>query len=414
MVQRVAVIGFVVALVIAVLAFSQQQTAVQEAQTAAAAQAESEAGRATAVALSDSAATAQADALAAQATAQTIAETQSAAAAQAQAALETAQADSQAAFTRAAAIQASATAGANVAATAAAVSADAQAAAATAGADQLATMGAQIASAATAQTAAESELATATAALDLALFARESAEADRAAALEQAWAAATEIAGQQAQVATAQAILNGAPTSAAPQSPTDVPATATLPEPTAAPTEASPAGLSLDGEFISRDDSLRFNMPGDWVSGELDNGIVLVGSSNAVFQRVGSELSAGMFEIDFVRLPLANLDNLNADSPISEVMTQVIAVSSSGGSGPTNLGEVSVYDINGIPAARVEGDEGGNKLVLTVLKPVGVDTILLAFAYAIPDELPGFLPTLDNILNSVRLSAPQPTATTAP
>ncbi len=419
MVQRIAVIGFVIAIVVAVLAFSRQQAAVEEAQSAAAAQAEAQDGRATAVALSDSAATAQAEALAGQSTAQAEASTQAAAAAQAQAALETAQAEAQSASTRAAALQASATTGANAVATAAAASAEQQAAEATAQAADRGTLVAIAINAATAQAAAESDLATATAALDLAQFALESAQEDRSAALQQAWAAGTEIANQRSDVATAQAILSGAPTSPPPLPTTAPPthqptATLLLPSPTPAPTTVNSADLPLTGEFISRDDALRFNMPETWVSGELDNGIVLVGSSESVFQRTGSALSVGMFEIDIVRLPLTNLDKVTANTPISDVMTQVIAATSTGDSTLTDVSEVTVYDINGTPAARVQASEAGNVLVLTVLKPSAGDSVLLVFAYVLPDEINTFLPTLDRMLETVRLSTPQPTATPKP
>lgn len=398
MVQRVAVIGFVIALIIAVLAFTQQQAALDEARSALAARDEAEADRVTAVAMMQDAAATQVSALSGQATAQAAAEAQSAAAATAEAARATAETDAAVAAERAEAVQATATAGAEALATAAAASEEEQANAAAAMADQLAELGAQAEAASTAQAAAQAALATVTAELDRAVFARESAEADRAAALEQAWAAATEMAAQQAQVATAQAIVSGV--TATPLPPTPAPAVATLP-----PTEAPALRPALTSEFVSRDDGLRFAMPEGWVSAELDNGIILVGTSNSVFERSGSVLSAGMFEIDFIRLPLDNLGTLSPDSTVEDVMTQVIELSTSGDSGPTDLGDIRQFTIAGMEAARVEGSEGGNTLVLTVLKPEDGKTILLAFAYAVPGEMPDFLPILDDMLASLQLNA---------
>jgi len=180
---------------------------------------------------------------------------------------------------------------------------------------------------------------------------------------------------------------------------------------------AEVASLPLTKEFISQSNPLRFKVPETWAFSEPSNGIVVVGNSDSMIQSTGSTWSAGMFGIVIVRLEPAfvagvDFDQITLDMPVSEVMKQLIADSTE----LTDLSEVTLYDIYGLPAARVQGldTSSGNVQVVTVFKPEGADTWLIAVAIALPDEINTFLPTLDDILESVRWNPSLPAATFTP
>jgi hypothetical protein len=394
----------VLAVALAVFAFSQQQQAQEAARLAQTGQARAEERYVTAAALAQDAAATQVGAEAARATA--VVQVAQANTAQAAALAAQASAESGAALAGTSAAQIAATSGAQI--TAAAETAQAQRESlatvqafstqaittALAELDTLATAGVEIAF----------QLGTATAQIDEAQFGREAAEADRQAALNLAWAAATALAEREDELATAQAIISG------------VTATPTVPPPTAVPASPTPAATSisqvvptsgplvLGRTFTSRNAALRFDYPEGWVVQELDNGFIIVGSSQAVFEREGNALGAGQYQIELLVGPAQGIRGVPADGGVPEVVTALLDILANG-STPPRMGLASDIMVGDFSGSRVPGTEGANRFVMTVLD-VGGGNVAIVFSSSAIEELDAMLTALDALLATIIYNAP--------
>jgi hypothetical protein len=373
MVQRLAIIGFVIAVIVAILAFLQsqqavqqaltagtaqalaviqQETAVREAGIAAAMQAEAEAGQAEANQRADDAATAQADAQS------------TAVAAEAQVALaNTAQAVG-------AATSAAQVSGVIATSTAAAVGVEREFNRIE---RDLATAQAQIEANATDEAAFQERLATATAQVDLANFAALAAEQDRATALANERRAATQVAALENQLATAQFQLTGLP-----PAPTPLPASST-PPPTLTPELAGTLEIitptvvpqptvdtDLSATFTSRNGVISFNYPQGWLAGQSESGFIAIASSAEVLQRTQSALVSGQFQADVYVLSGMALTGAESGTTVADV-AQVIMDTLAGEDGVFTLGDIMEFELGGRPAARMDGEVLDNDALVLVL-----------------------------------------------
>jgi hypothetical protein len=399
--QRLAVIGFVIAVILAIYMFTQQQQAQTDLQTAQTAQADMADRSGTAVAQAQGASTAQSQADDARITAVAQAENAAATQAESDSRAATAAADARIAGTRSAeiaaagtaqdgtiqAVQATAEYGVNQQATL-----EAQSTAA------LSTAQAQIDAQATVQTGYDSAVGTATAQVDLAEFARQAAEEDRATALAQFWVAATVIADQSDTQGTAQAIVSGVTgtplPAATPVPPTPVEST-TLPQPTTSAGTIPP----LTESYTTNDKKLTFNYPQGWVAGEVNQGVILIANSQTILQRSSNDLQSGEVEIQMIVGPASSIRGVTAGAKPSEVLDAVRTIYQS--QNVTNLSDNNALTLGEHAAARLTAIEGNNAVAITVVD-LGNDNIALAFAYAFPGELDLYLKGIDAVLATLQ------------
>jgi hypothetical protein len=405
--QRLAAVGFILAVIVALFMFTQQQQALKDAQLAQTLQADMDTRRGTAVAMAQSASDAQASAEAVQGTA--VAQAQGAATAQSKSDShrETAVAEARAAGTLGAQLGAAATEQYSTAQAAQSAAVDAANQQSTLMAESTAELGtaqAQIDMQATAQAGFDAALGTATAQVDLAEFARQAAEEDRATALAQFWIAATVVANQSDTQATAQAIVSGvtaAPT-AIPVTPTLAPTAAVEANPTSSPNTQSGAIPPLTATYTSSDKSFSFNYPEGWVAGDSGQGVILVVSSQDILQRSSSDLKSGELEIQMIVGPATNIRGVQAGATPTEVLKAVRDIYAS--QNTNQLSDSSEVTIGNHAGARFGGIEGNNAAVITVLD-LGNGRIALTFAYMFPGETDRFTPVLDDILASLSYQA---------
>lgn len=392
--QRLALIGFVLASIIAVAAVVLRQQALDTAQTAQAFASAEARERSTAEAmLRDSVAT-QVQAEANLATAAVVAEQQAADQAQAESALTTAAAQAAAAETQSAALAATATAAASDAQAQAQAAAAAQASLAAEATAEAATALAQIDAGATALAESNAALGTATAQIELADFARQAAEEDRRNALTQAWSAATALAEVSDQLATATAILSGVtPTfTPLPATPTPTPFPAVEPAPTTVTSE-------LGASFRSNDGATRFDYPTGWIVEELNNGVILIVNNEAVFTADPNDLTAGLFSMSLI---VTTIDAIGAPAGTTAASFLPNLVDFIQGQNPPGqMGAIAEIEIGGKPAARSLGTQGGNDLALVI---VDLDAGVLSVSIASSDtgEMDQFLDVMDAIMASVQ------------
>lgn len=393
--QRLALIGFVIASIIAVAAVVLRQQALDTAQTAQAFAAAAERERATAEAMLRGSVATQVQAEANLATAAADAKQSAAGQAQAEAALATAAAQAEAAETRSAVLVATATAAAETAVAQAEAAQAAQTTLVAEATAEAATAQAQIAAGATALAESSAALGTATAQIALAEFAREAAEDDRQNALIQAWTAATALAEVSDQLATATAMLSGV-------TPTFTPLPA-VPTPTPLPAvEPTPSGtVELAERFRSNDRSTRFDYPTGWIVEELNNGVILIVNQEEVFSADPNDLSAGMFSMSLVVTTIQDIGAPAGTTAASFLPALVNFIE--GQDPPGDMGAVREVEIGGLPAARSLGTQGGNDIALAA---VDLDEDVLAVAIASSDqgEIEQFLEVMDAILASVRFN----------
>lgn len=390
--QRLALIGFVIASIIAVAAVVLRQQALDTAQTAQAfASAEARERSTSEAILRDSVAT-QVQAEANLATAAVAAEQSAADQAQAEAAQETAAAQAAAAETQSAVLVATATAAAAEAGAQAEAAAAAQATLAAEATAEAATAQAQIDAGATALAESNAALGTATAQIALAEFAQEAAEQDRQNALTQAWTAATALAEVSDQLATATAILSGVTATFTPLPATPTPTPAAELEPTTVTSE-------LGETFRSNDGSTRFDYPSGWIVEELNNGVILIVNREEVFNVDPNDLTAGMFSMSLVVTTVEAMGAPAGTTAASFLPALVDFIA--GQDPPGDMGAVAEIEIGGLPAARSLGTQGGNDLALVI---VDLDDGVLAVSIATSDEgeMDQFLDAMDAIMASVQ------------
>lgn len=399
--QRLAVVGFIVALVVAIFAFTQQQAAVEEAKAAQGARAEAQEQQSIAMAQIEESANQQQQAENSAATLMVNAQKAATAQANAEADRSTALAQIDEASTETAKLQAtSAAQRTNMEATGQAGQ-DAIAAAQTANANVLATAQAQIDAQATTQTSFDSALLTATAQVDLAEFARQSAEDDRAEALTQAWAASTALAASSQQLETAQAIISGVTPSTTPQ-----PATATL-IPEATETVESQAtsvpqgtpSFDLTQQFTSKDGLVGFRYPESWSVAELDNGLIVVGSNEAVLQRSALAVPEGQVEIQMLVSPSSGFRGLQSGATPQDVMEVFYNVLIQQG-GTADLANSKDVTIGSFPGAQLEGTDGTNDVIIIVVQ-IAPDVYAVTFTSAAKDGLPPYTTVVNKVLGTL-------------
>jgi len=402
MVQRLAVLGFIIAAAVAIFAFVQQQNAVQQAAAAMSAQAEADTARGTALAMAEQASDTQAEAEAGQATAVSQAEAASTAQVEAQASASAVAAD--AALAETAGARGMATADAQMTAAAGTVTAGAQQVEAiqTQSASDRATAEAQIRADATEEVILFMMLGTATAQVDLAQFAASAAEEDRAAALAQSRAAQTQVAQLESDLATAQFQLTGLP-----PAPTALPTTPTVaptasPEPTATPRTVGETELSQN--FQSEDGSIAFAYPADWFAVEFSNGGISMTNDRELLQAQADALNADQVYVDLFTLTSEQLGGVPTDTPVIEVATVLVDNITSQPNSPFTLDEPTELTLNAIPAARSAGSNGDNGLVL-ILLDVGSETYVVAAASTAPEAIETYEPILRAILETLAFTA---------
>jgi hypothetical protein len=395
--QRLAVIGLVLAAIAAIFLFTQQQQALKDVQNAQTAQAEMEDRRATDVVQVRAAGTTGAQAEQDRSTAVAFAQNAGTAQAEADSGRETAAADARIAGTQSAELVALATAQVG---TVEAVRATAEGEAnlrATVEAEstaEISTAQAQIDAQATKQTDFDSAIGTATAQVDLAEFARQSAEDDRATALVQFWVMATAN-GAQSETQTPQATISGA--TAVPTLQPTSPSAATV-EATPAPTTAAGVIPPLTESFTTNDKKLTFKYPQGWVTGETSQGPIVVASSRAILQRSSNELQSGEVEIQMIIGPTSAIPGVSAGATPSDVMRGVRDLYKA--PAVTDEGDTTEIKLGQHAAARFDGKEGNNTVVVTVVD-LGSDTVAIAFAYSFPGEMDNFIQVVDDILTSL-------------
>jgi hypothetical protein len=404
MAQRLAIVGFVVAAVVAIFAFVQQQQAIQKATDALSAQADAEQQSTAAAGQVEVASAAQAQAESAQASAVAQANNSGTAQAQAQASADAASANAALAGTAQARGEATANAHmTEIAGTAAAAANDISTQQAETQND-LATAGAQLIADATDEAIFAQVLGTATAQIDLAQFAASAAEEDRAAALEQARAAQTQIAQLQSDLATAQFQLTGlppAPTSSSPATP--LPATAippTLP-PQAEATVAQDEG-DLSQQFTSKDGSIQFSYPGGWLAVETSQGPIAILSSEDVGTRTANLLKTGQVEATVLILPGSGLTGKTSGTvTVQDVADSLLSTISS----QFQMEASTQVNLGGLTIARSQGSDGENDVVLFVLD-AGNDLFDVLIGRTASGERAQYEPVLRAILQTIEVKIP--------
>jgi hypothetical protein len=400
---RLAVIGLVIAVILAIGALWQQQLSVQQAQQAHAEATDADTRRVTAVAMMQEASGTQVAAEVGQATAQAAAEAASTAQGVAEANLATAQADREAAATLSAQIGLTATTGAEAAAATLAEAADQQATIVAQATTMLVTAQAERDTLATQQADTAALLATATAQLDLAVFAQEAAEEDREIALAQAWALGTAQAETRTDLATAQAIIEGV----TPLPPTAIPPTVapeqrptSTPQPDEAPPQTTGDVFAPDEVFQAELSPLRVQYPGEWVVQELDNGVVFIGTDEGIYQRSAEEaLVTGDFEIDMFISTREDLGFVGAE--LSEILSGFIDFVQQQDS-TIDFGRIQNITIEDRDAVRSFGQDSRNDLVITVMQ-LEDDYVNVSFVYVPRESGPDAEAQIDVILETVAL-----------
>jgi hypothetical protein len=404
MAQRLAVIGFIIAAVVAIFAFVQQQQAVQQASAALTAQAQAQDQATSAAGQVEVASAAQAQAESDQATAVSQADAAGTAQAQAQASAVAAGANAELAGTAQARSEATSLAQmTGIASTVTAVSNDI-ATQQTESQNNLATAGAQLIADATDEAIFAQALGTATAQVDLAQFAASAAEEDRSAALEQARAALTQIAQLQSSLATAQFQLTGlppAPTSAIPaQPPTVVPTAAppTLPPQTEA--TAVQGETDLTKQFTSQDGSIQFKYPTSWLVAETSQGPIAIVSNQDVGTRTQNALTTGQVEATVLVLPGSGVTG-KTTSTSRDVADSLISTIG-GQNSPFKLDAATDLTLGALIAARSQGSDGENDVLLLVLD-AGNDLFGVLLGRTASGERDQFEPTLRAIFQTIQI-----------
>lgn len=393
----VAILGFVIALGLAVFAFTQQQAAQEAAQTAQTQAAEAQTERDAAVALAQAAQGTQVQAEDGRTTAVAQAQNAGTAQAEAESGQATAAAQAEIAGTQAAEVAATSTVALEAVQAALQAELDVRATAQAQSEAALETAEAELNAQATIQTDTLNQLSTATAQIDLAAFARESAEEDRLAALEQAWAAATALANSQAALETAQAVISGVTATVPPIPP---PTTPTFPP---APTTVAeePQGIPpLTAEYTSNNDRVTFNYPQGWEVAELDNGIILIGDSADTLRRQNVTLNRGQFEVTLLVNPITDIQGIEPGSTPADVMEALLGFFADQNP-PPEFGTVRGLEIGGFESARVLGLDSGNQLSMTAVD-LGNDIGAVVVAYSAQGEMELFIDVVDGIIASLQ------------
>jgi hypothetical protein len=402
MVQRLAVIGFIVAVIVAALFFVQMQNANNQYNAAVTQQAAADARRrgaeadqSTAVAQVAVAQTAQGRSDVARATA----EAQMNQAATRQAAAQAAQATAEAQAVEAQAGQAEATA--QVATLNAQLSVNGtQIAEATA---QLATVQAQLNAEATNEILLGMMLGTATAQVDLAQFAQAAAEQDRLQALTQVWAGATLQARALSQISTLEARLavsQGTPAATPTLAPTVISELSPTPAPGAAASATPSANATAGTTFTSQDGSITFSIPQGWVAQEFQNGVV-VGTSQAAIESSGP-LKTGEFIVSLVIGPINSLPGVAGKPGVQDVARAYGSRLASQAN--ITMPPPTALSVGARNAARIEVPLKDVQASIVAVDLEG-GNFVLALAFSAPGELSQFEPTLLAILESVQYKA---------
>jgi hypothetical protein len=261
------------------------------------------------------------------------------------------------------------------------------ASAATSAAELVLTAQQEAALAATGQAAAESVLATATAETDRLAFALLAAQEDLTLALDNIDDRATAIAFLESDLATSQASGVGAlPTVVATGEPTE---------------QTSGAGSDelppLTGDFASEAGDIAFSYPDGWLALQLENGVMLVGSTEDAILRDGTMLE-GEYLVQMVINFVTNINDLPAGSTPTDVAEELAELFASPPN-PATLGAVSELTIGGRQAAVVSGEENGNAFRLFVTD-LGNDLVLIAIAFSTPETMEAFEPLVVDMLAS--------------
>ncbi|MEO8610233.1 MAG: hypothetical protein ABI690_20225 [Chloroflexota bacterium] len=408
MAQRLAIIGFIIAAVVAIFAFGQQQQAVQQAKVALSAQAAAQDQATSAAGQVEVASAAQAQAESAQATAANLADAAGTAQAQAQASAVAAAADAQLAGTAQARSEATSLAQmTEIAGTVTAVSNEIGTQQAHSQ-DDLATAGAQLIADATDEVIFAQALGTATAQVDLAQFAASAAEDDRAAALAQARAAETQIAQLQSDLATAQFQLTGlppVPTSAftAQPPPTSVPTAVppTLPPQTEA--TAVQGDSDLTQQFTSKDGSIQFKYPSGWLVAETSQGPIAIVSSQDVGTRTQNGLTTGQVEATVLIIPGSGITGKTGGTSTPGDVADSLVTSIAGQSNsPFTLEAATEVALGSQTIGRSQGTDGDNDVLLLVVD-AGNDLFGVLVGRTASGERDQYEPTLRAILQTIQI-----------
>lgn len=383
--QRLPIVGFIIAVIIAIFAFSQQQQAVEQARAAMTQAAQAKEQGVTAVAVANEAATAQADAQSTEAAALVNAHEAATAQSRAEADRSTAQAEIDAVATTAARLAASGTQAVNAAQST--ITADTRAiqTAQSESAADLATKQADLDALATTQADTASQLATVTAQIDLAEFARQSAEEDRLTALTQVWSDATLIADTNNQLATAQAIIAGVTPTPPPQ-PTTVTSGTTQGE-----------ALALVNDFRSDSGQLTFQYPEGWDAREAQSGAVFVASDSRLFENTNEPVTPRVF-IQILVAP-AEAVGLDPDvKPLDSLAFWVGVITEQ--NTELKVGESREVTLGDYRAARVEGSDATDDVVITTID-AGNNIVGLILAFSSPGDMSTYLGTIDALIASI-------------
>lgn len=396
MAQRLAIIGFALAVILAIYLFTQQQQALKDAQQAQAAQADSEQQQATSVAMAQDAVSAQKNAENAQATSAAVAQSAGTAQAESDDQRETAVADAKSAQSLSNQLAATATIQSDMIQSAQAEATSEANQRATVEAEstsELSTQQAQIDAQATTQAGFDAALGTATAQVDLAQFALQAAEEDRATALANYWIAATVVAQQSSSQAGSSPATAVPSTQAAP---TAIPTLQLLPTAAVAPGTTPP----LTETVTTNDKKLSLNYPQGWLAGEVQQGVLLIANSQAIIQRSSSDLQSGELEIEVVALPVTGIRGVSAGAKPEEALTAFRDIYLAQGNNAT-VGDVATLTIGQYDAARFAGKEGNNGVAVTILD-LGNDIVALVFTYTYPGESDQFTQPLNDILATIQ------------
>lgn len=386
MTQRLPIIGFIVAVIIAIFAFSQQQQAVEQARTALTQAAQAKEQGVTAVAVANNAATAQANSQSTEAAALVNANEAATAQAQSENGRSTAQAEIDAVATTAARLAAASTQAAGAALSTITADERAKQTAQAQSAADLATKQAELDALATTQADTAAQLATATAQIDLADFARQSAEEDRLAALTQAWSAATLIADTENQLATAQAVIAGVTPTPPPPQPTTV-------------TSGSAQGeaLGLVNDFRSDSGQLTFQYPDGWAAQETQSGAVLVASDPRMLGNTNEQITPGLF----MQILVTSAEAMGLDpnvKPLDSLQAWIGFVTQQ--NSELKVGDPREVTLGDYRAARVEGSDATGDVVITTID-AGNSTVGVVFAFSSQGDMPMFLATVDALIASI-------------
>lgn len=392
---RLAVIGFIIAVIVAVYAFITQQQAVDNARLAAFQATTAEDGRVTAVAMMQEAVGTQVQAEAGQATARADSEIASTAQSEAEDAAATAEAQANQAATRSAQIIASSTAGSEALQSTSVADANNLSTSQAQSTAALATVQAELEAQVTLQADTASQLATATSQVDLADFAREAAEADRARALEQLWDIGTQQAETRDELATAQAIVSGAtPTHV----PTDPPPPSATPQTAATAVTNSSELPPLTNEIETNNGLMRVQYPRGWFARETDIDFITITNDEALFERGNGALESGQYEIDILAATKAEL-GIDPTATTEEVLLNFVEFFRSRDSA-FEAGEPFSVTLGRHEGSRALGSDGSNDLAITLLY-AGDEGVALVFGYGAVGEGNQFAELMDAVLATV-------------